>query len=152
MSNGLDQILRYFLLALLWLFFLYAARVVIVDVKRSRSDRADGRDTAQRGTSAPDGRHFRVRVTAPSDRAGQTFEIDDEVTVGRSPACAITLAGDTFASSVHARLFGHDGSLWIEDLGSTNGTYLNEARIDEPARVRRSDKIRVGSTTFELAR
>ena len=64
------------------------------------------------------------RVIDPPQRRGRVFELGDEVTVGRSPGCAVPLDDDTFASSIHARVFRRSGELWIEDLGSTNGTFL----------------------------
>ena len=84
--------------------------------------------------------------------AGRVFELGDEVTVGRSPGCAVPLDDDTFASSIHARVFRRSGELWIEDLGSTNGTFLNDERLDVPARLRRGDRVKVGSTILEVAR
>ena len=147
MSHGLDQILRYFFLALLWLFFLYAARMVISDVVQNRAVRRHGADPR-----APKRQSARLRVTGPPGLAGRSFELEAEATVGRSSGCEVTLDEDTYASSVHARLYEDGGDWWVEDLGSTNGTYLNDDLLDHPARVRRGDEIRIGSTSFELIR
>ena len=95
---------------------------------------------------------LRLRVVDPPQRRGRVFELGDEVTVGRSPGCAVPLDDDTFASSIHARVFRRSGELWIEDLGSTNGTFLNDERLDVPARLRRGDRVKVGSTILEVAR
>lgn len=151
MDNGLLEILKYFLLALLWLFFIYAARMVIVDVRRSRAV------TAAPGRAAPDRRSeadapLHLRVLAPPERRGRTFEVTDELTLGRSAACIIALEGDTFASSVHARIYQRSGDVWIEDLGSTNGTYLNDERLAAPTKLHRGDRVKVGSTVMELRR
>jgi pSer/pThr/pTyr-binding forkhead associated (FHA) protein len=64
----------------------------------------------------------------------------------------VPLDDDTFASSIHARVFRRSGELWIEDLGSTNGTWLNEERLGEPVRLRRGDRVKIGSTILEVAR
>jgi pSer/pThr/pTyr-binding forkhead associated (FHA) protein len=144
------EILRYSLLAAIWLFFVYAARMVWVEVRRSRAEQA------QVPTSAPVAADkalvLRLRVIDPPQRRGRVFELGDEVTVGRSPGCAVPLDDDTFASSIHARVFRRSGELWIEDLGSTNGTWLNDERLDVPARLRRGDRVKVGSTILEVAR
>jgi pSer/pThr/pTyr-binding forkhead associated (FHA) protein len=145
MPQGLLEILRYFLLALLWLFFIYAGRMVLVDVKRG-SIRSSAPEGAQ-GTGV-----LHLRVIEPREQRGRQFEIASDLTVGRSSACTVVLEDDTFASSVHARIFHDDDDLWLEDLGSKNGTYINDERITEPVRVRRGDRLKVGSTIFETRR
>jgi hypothetical protein len=154
MSHGLLDILKYFLLALLWLFFLYAARMVLVDVRRSRGARNRGaapqRSTPDRKSERDQQLH--LRVLEPAERRGRTYEITDELTLGRSEACVISLDNDNFASSVHARIFERSGDVWVEDLGSTNGTYLNSERLSAPARLRRGDRVKVGGTLLEVRR
>jgi len=70
---------------------------------------------------------------------------------GRADACQLRLS-DTYASSFHARIYNSDGAWFIEDLGSTNGTYLNQRRITAPAEVRAGDKVRIGKTTLDFKR
>jgi pSer/pThr/pTyr-binding forkhead associated (FHA) protein len=145
MPHGLLEIFRYFLLALLWLFFIYAGRMVLVDVRRGRI-----RSSAPEGPQGPDVLH--LRVVEPREQRGRQFDIAGDLTLGRSSACTVVLEDDTFASSVHARIFHDVNDLWLEDLGSKNGTYLNEERIGEPVRVRRGDRVKIGSTIFETRR
>jgi pSer/pThr/pTyr-binding forkhead associated (FHA) protein len=71
--------------------------------------------------------------------------------VGRTEACAIRLS-DSYVSQVHARLYGKDGSWFVEDLGSTNGTYLNDRRVVQPVEVHAGDVVKVGKTVLELRR
>ena len=59
---------------------------------------------------------------------------------------------DAFTSNIHARMFRRDGSLWLEDLGSTNGTWVNGDRVVEPTRLSRGDLFQVGATVFEVSR
>ena len=66
-------------------------------------------------------------------------------------ACQIRLS-DTYVSQFHARLFSRDGSWFVEDLGSTNGTYLNQRRVTGTAEIRAGDRLRMGKTTLELRR
>jgi pSer/pThr/pTyr-binding forkhead associated (FHA) protein len=153
-SHGLLEVLKYFFLGLMWLFFLYAARMVYVEVRRGRSERAALASEAPPGTIpaalAADRRvPLQLRILEPPERRGRSFELGAEVTLGRSPRCIVRLE-DRFASGVHARVFERNGELWLEDLGSTNGTYLNDERLVAPTRLQRGDRIRIGSTVFEV--
>lgn len=151
MPHALLHVLRYFLLGLLWLFFLYAIRMVWVELRRSRAERTQAPAVP---TSGSDQRTpLKLRVVDPPQRRGRTFELGEEVTLGRSPGCAVPLEDDTFTSTVHARVFARGGEFWLEDLGSTNGTWLNDERLtDGPMRLQRGDRLKVGSTTLEVTR
>jgi pSer/pThr/pTyr-binding forkhead associated (FHA) protein len=150
MPHALLHLLRYFLLGLLWLFFLYAARMVFVEMRRSRGDKAAAPAPAPVGSDRSVS--LRLKVIDPPHRRGRVFELGEEVTVGRSPGCAVSLEDDTFASSIHARVFRRNGELWLEDLGSTNGTWLNNDRVAGLERLQRGDRVKVGSTILEVAR
>ncbi len=159
MPDSLLSILKFFLLALIWLFFLRVLRAVWVETRRTaavgaaeapaepevKPERPQERRAARRS-------QLRLRVLAPPQLQGQVFDLGDELTVGRAPGCGVPLEGDTFASKVHARVFRRDGSLWIEDLGSTNGTFVNSERILAPAQLHRGDRLQVGQTVLEVAR
>lgn len=148
--HSLLEILKYFLLALLWLFFIYALRIVWVEIRRSRATSYVAPDAPPVATdkAVP----LRLRVVDPPHRRGRTFEVGEEVTLGRSPGCAVYLEDDTFTSSVHARVYRRYGELWLEDLHSTNGTFLNDEKLGEPTRIQRGDRIKVGSTILEVAK
>jgi len=151
MSHALLQLLRYFLLAAIWLFFVYAARMVYVEIRRSRAEQ-DAPDGVLQRIGVDRATPLRLRVLEPPQRRGRVYELGEEVTVGRSLGCAVPLDDDTFASSIHARVFQRDSELWLEDLGSTNGTFLNDERVNGPARLQRGDRVKVGSTILEVAR
>jgi hypothetical protein len=148
MSHGLLEILKYFFLALLWLFFLYAARMVLIDVQRGRrtgaSPEADG--------SSPHRGSLRLRVVEGVNQTDRSYDLDQEVTLGRSPSCDISFVDDTYASSIHARVYPRNGEVFVEDLGSRNGTYVNEEPLDGPTPLERGDRLRVGSTVLEVRR
>ena len=103
MPHSLLEILRYSLLAAIWLFFIYAARMVWVEVRRSCAEQPQAPASAP--VAADKALVLRLRVIDPPQRRGRVFELGDEVTVGRSPGCAVPLDDDTFASSIHARVF-----------------------------------------------
>jgi pSer/pThr/pTyr-binding forkhead associated (FHA) protein len=91
-----------------------------------------------------------LTVVEPADQRGRVFPVADELTVGRAAGCGITLE-DTYASQLHARVFRRDGQLFVEDLGSTNGTFLNQAKVNGPAVMSRGDRLQVGNTVMELS-
>jgi pSer/pThr/pTyr-binding forkhead associated (FHA) protein len=99
------------------------------------------------GNSAKGGR---LRVIEPAETKGQTYDLADELTVGRAGGCQITL-DDTYVSQLHARVFRRDGQLYVEDLGSTNGTYLNRKKVTAPIAIRKGDRLQIGKTVMELS-
>ena len=80
------------------------------------------------------------------------IDLDDELTIGRSLGCGVATPDDIYASTLHARLFRKKDQLWVEDLGSTNGTYVNSERISQAQRLGRGDMLQAGSTVFEVTR
>ena len=152
MPEPLLNVLKICLLVLLYLFFFRVLRAVWAEVNLARSTVAP--PTAPRGTA----RRTRTRerkppkltVVEPAEIAGQTYALGDELTVGRAAGCQITL-DDTYASQVHARIFTRDHQLYVEDLGSTNGTYLNRRKVSAPMVVSRGDQIQIGSTVMEVS-
>ena len=93
-----------------------------------------------------------LKVVEPADRRGTTYQLGDEVTVGRASGCQVALPDDSYASQLHARVFRRDGRYWLEDLGSTNGTYLNAKPVTGPVALRRGDRVQVGRTVLEVTR
>ena len=84
-------------------------------------------------------------ILAPQTR----FELKDgETTVGRSTRSSIVLRSDDYASGQHAQLTRHGGLLYVEDLGSTNGTFVNGRKTVGATPMRDGDTVRIGSTTF----
>jgi len=90
-----------------------------------------------------------LTVTAGS-LAGTTLTLmDTGVLLGRNPECTLVL-DDDFASGRHARIFRRDGGWVVEDLGSTNGTYMGTTRLTQPTPVEVGSALRIGKTIFEL--
>ena len=150
MPEPLLQVLKLCLLALLYLFFLRVLRAVWSEVNgpklvttapkqpRRQSERRRGK-----------GRSTHLAVVEPSDQRGRTFDLGGELTVGRAAGCQITL-DDSYASQLHARIFVKDGILYVEDLGSTNGTYLNTRKVSGPMAMKHGDRLKIGATVMEV--
>ncbi len=152
MPEPLLNVLKICLLVLLYLFFFRVLRAVWAEVNLAKATAGPptaNRRTARR-TRSRERRPPKLTVLEPSSLAGQVFPLGDELTVGRAAGCQITL-DDTYASQVHARIFTRDGQLFVEDLGSTNGTYLNRRKVSAPMVVSRGDQVQIGSTIMEVS-
>jgi len=156
MSEALLTVLKFCFLALLYLFLFRVVRVVVKEMRAPAVAEAAAAAPvapapARREAKAERGaRH--LRVIEPESRKGEVFPLGGEVTVGRAGGCGIILDDDTFVSSTHARLFQRSGENWVEDLGSTNGTFLNGERVTAAVRLRRGDRVQFGSTVTEVVR
>ena len=71
------------------------------------------------------------------------------VLIGRAPTCTLVI-DDDYCSARHCRIFPEHGEWKVEDLGSTNGTYLGNQKVTDPVPLRRGDQVRIGATTLEL--
>ncbi|HAS12087.1 MAG TPA: hypothetical protein DCS55_16455 [Acidimicrobiaceae bacterium] len=170
MPEPLLNVLKICLLILLYLFFFRVLRAVWAEVHLARQTspgtapgrtgrggrggrgggRSGGAGRAPRRTRARERTPPRLKVIEPAELAGTTYPLGDELTVGRAAGCQITL-DDTYASQVHARVFMRDDQLYVEDLGSTNGTYLNRRKVSAPMVVSHGDQIQIGSTIMEVS-
>jgi pSer/pThr/pTyr-binding forkhead associated (FHA) protein len=150
------SVLKYALLVLLYFFIYRAVRSVAVDVSGRR---AGGRTTQMKSPSRPVAAKASkggkapaaVVVHEPEGDKPRTVRLSGQVDIGRADGCAIRLQ-DTYVSQVHARLAGKDGAWYVEDLGSTNGTHLNDRKVVAPVEVHAGDVVRVGKTVLELRR
>lgn len=147
-------ILKYVFLAILWIFVARAVRAVLIELRPAKA--AGGGPRGAPVPSQPPPR--KAKAKAPSKAVvlegtglkGKTFPLSGELTIGRAEQCQVRVEGDTYVSSMHARIFQRDGSYMVEDLGSTNGTYLNRRRITAPAELQRGDRVKVGKTVLEM--
>lgn len=104
----------------------------------------------RRGRRRRHGRLPQAVVVTAGASAGRSVRLGAEpITIGRAPDATLVLS-DEYASAHHARLVERDGQWWVEDLGSTNGTYVDGVRITGPRPVPPGMPIRVGKTTLEL--
>lgn len=162
MSELVITLLRLSYLVLLWALVLACIGVLRRDIfglrvssrgkgRRGRANdqsRLNGNDAAGGpGRSAP------VTLTVlEGPLAGTQLGLHtSSVLIGRAPSCTLVVDDDT-ASGRHARIFPHDGGWYVEDLGSTNGTWLADARVADPVPVPLGAPVRVGQTVLELRR
>lgn len=152
MSDLVITLLRLSYLLGLWLLVLACIAVLRRDLfglavtsrgpgRRRRADDAEARPTR----SAP----VTLEVTAGPLTGTKLGLHTSSVLIGRSPACTLVV-DDDFASGKHARIFPHDGTWYVEDLGSTNGTWLGDRSVTDPVPVPLGVPVRIGGTTLEL--
>ena len=92
-----------------------------------------------------------VVVESPSLDPGAEFElVRADVTIGRGAQNDVPLEGEEFASARHVRVEPRGDGVWVQDLGSTNGTFVNGIRIDQPHRLEPGDVLRVGETDLRF--
>jgi len=154
-SEQLLNVLKLCLLALLYLFFLRVLRAVWAELSPHAAEGVAARPSRRRDAKpAPARRPGKgpgaLKVIEPEGERGRSFPLGEELTVGRAAGCQVTL-DDTYVSQLHARVFSRDGQIFVEDLGSTNGTYLNRQKVAGPMAMQRGDRLQVGNTIMELA-
>jgi pSer/pThr/pTyr-binding forkhead associated (FHA) protein len=92
-----------------------------------------------------------VVLKSPALDEGEEVPIDSlPVAIGRGGQNEVPLDGDEFASAQHARFEAKRDGVWVEDMGSTNGTFVNGARVTTPRRLSKGDVVRVGQTDFRV--
>lgn len=149
--------LKFGFLIVLYLFLLWTARSAMKDLRRMPGGRRAAAEapadatglhaaaTVGRGGGPSDPRLVVERATGHTP--GMEYEIGEGAVMGRGDQAEIRLE-DPFASSQHARLTRQGGIVIIEDLGSTNGTYLNEELLGGPQPLHAGDRVRIGSSEF----
>jgi hypothetical protein len=145
------QVFRFGFLLLLWLFIFAAFRVVRADLFGGRAGRVTSvppraaAPSKKRGQRGP-----RTLVVTAGPLTGTKITLGDQpILIGRADDSTLVLTDD-FASSRHARLTNRGGQWYVEDLGSTNGTYLDQQRVQGPLLINPGQPIRIGQTALEL--
>jgi FHA domain len=155
--------LKFGFLAVLYLFVLWVARSARRDLRRGDvALAADGRSAAPPIPPDATGLYSATAVAggdiahrspqlvverAPGHEPGMIYDVDGDLVLGRGERAEIRLE-DPFASSRHARIFEQGNIVVIEDLGSTNGTYLNEEVLQSPRPLHPGDRVRIGDSEF----
>ena len=163
-SDQLLTVLKLCLLALLYLFFFRVVRAVWAEISTTAPAPGPAPAAAPAAAARPArapapapaapapraATPGRLVIVEPTELRGKAFALSGDTTVGRAASCTLTL-DDTFASQQHARISGPPGQYVVEDLGSTNGTYLNRQRVSGPTALNPGDRIQIGNTVLELA-
>lgn len=153
MTDPAAVALKFGFIAVLYLFLLWVARSSLRDLRRREDyedvEGGDRLDERHRGGVAEQPRgHQRLEVVAALGREpGQSLALGHEATIGRAPTSDVRI-DDPFASSAHARLFVRGEYMYIEDMGSTNGTYLNRRPLRRAERLGDGDTIRIGDSEY----
>jgi hypothetical protein len=147
MSELLVLALKLAFLALLWLFVLFAVNVIRTDLfgRRVPVEAAEATPKKPREKKRKTkGQPKSLRITQ-GRQAGLTMPLGEMLKIGRSDDCQLIL-DDDYVSTRHARIYAVDSGFLVEDLGSTNGTFLNDVRITAPTPFTLSDTLRIGRT------
>jgi len=151
--ESLLTILKFCFLALLYLFFIRVVRAVWAEVSSpppaTVATPVAARTRGDRGSSKRAAAH--LRIVEPAAQRGRTYDVADELTIGRAAGCQVPLE-DSYASQLHARVFRRKGDFLVEDLGSTNGTFLNRKKVSSAVPIRKGDRLQVGKTVLELTK
>lgn len=156
MEDPVVVALKFGFLAILFLFLLWIARSSLKDLSRTGATAAaepvEPPGPRRRESGLPDlraGVEPRIEVVAAmGHQPGTSFDVGSGATLGRSDGADINV-DDPFASSAHARIFQRGDYMYLEDMGSTNGTYLNGRQVRTAERLKVADKIRIGDTEYQ---
>jgi hypothetical protein len=156
MDEPLVVALKFGFLAVLYLFLLWVARSALKDLSRggdgtAAAEPVEPPSPRRRQSTMPDLRAGvaprLVVVAAMGHEPGTTFDVAHGATLGRSDGAEVRV-DDPFASSAHARIFQRSDFMYVEDMGSTNGTYLNGRQIRTAERLKVADVIRIGDSEY----
>ena len=145
------DLLKYVFLAVLYIFVARAVKAVYLELKPARGRAAAPERRAPPSTAPPSKRSTkapRKLAVIEGHLKGRAVDLQDELMVGRADKCHLIL-DDNYVSQVHARIFAKGDGFMVEDLGSTNGTYLNRRRVTSPAELHRGDRVKIGKTVLE---
>ena len=156
MSEIALTIIKVLFLALLWLFILSAVSVIRTDLFGRAVPSSDPLAKELESPPPPPKRSKRPRgqprvlVVTQGSKTGQSAALADGVIlIGRGADCQIIL-DDDYVSTRHARVVSGENGIYLEDLGSTNGSYVNGQRITAPTTITMSDTVRIGKTILKL--
>ena len=150
------MLLRFAYLAILWIFVLGAVSVIRSDMFGARvpetaraAGGGKGRQPKQKPPAKRRGSPSQVVVTSGTN-SGATAALDEApILIGRGSDAAIRLEDD-YVSTRHARIAASGDQWFVEDLGSTNGTYIGTVRITQPTTITLGTQVRIGKTILEL--
>jgi len=143
--------LKFGFLAVLYLFLLWVARSAFRELRRTTAPAPEATGFHPIG---PGGRAAATDASLVATRgggleSGERFDLFGGLSIGRSPDADIRIE-DRFASGVHARIYSRGANYYVEDMNSTNGTFLNGKQLNGEARLNDLDEVRIGGTEFSF--
>jgi FHA domain len=143
--------LKFGFLAVLYLFLLWVSRSALRELRRTGqpAPESTGYHPVGPGGRAAATDAWLVAVRGGGIDAGARFDLFGGLSIGRSPQADVRIE-DRYASAVHARLYSRGASYYVEDMNSTNGTYLNGAVLEGEAELSDLDEVRIGDTEFRF--
>ena len=145
--------LKFGFLAVLYLFLFWVSRSALKELRRTGAPapEATGFHPIGPGGRAAATDAWLVAVRGGGLPSGERYDLFGGLTIGRSGEADVRIE-DRFASSVHARVYSRGGAYYVEDLNSTNGTFLNGSRLNGEAELSDLDEVKIGDTElrFEL--
>ena len=145
--------LQFGFLAVLYLFLFLVARSALKDLRKGAvvgvgpSDGTGMHDAAPGRVAATDA--WLVALSGAGLEVGERYDLFGGISIGRGSDADLRIE-DRFASGIHCRVFSRGNSYFVEDMNSTNGTYLNGATLTGEAELRDLDEVSIGDTTFRF--
>ena len=137
----ISLIMKYAIIAIIYLIIIFALRIMYKDIKgggkkKTVIKKTMGLEVIERGEN------FNLRV-------GAVIPLNDELTIGRK-ADNLLILGDKYVSSQHARIYMKNTDYILQDLGSTNGTLMNNKRVKDKVVIKKGDEIKIGTSIFKV--
>src|SRR5215216_3883540 len=148
-SDPVAVALKFGFLAVLYLFLFWVARSALRELRGTATPAPEATGfypVDDRGRGASSDAWLVVQKGGGLD-AGERFDLFGGASVGRSTEADVRIE-DRYASQIHARIYSRGGSYYVEDMNSTNGTFLNGAQLDAAAELQHLDLIQIGDTEF----
>lgn len=137
----ISSIMKYAIIAIIYLIIIFALRIMYKDIKgggkkKTVIKKTMGLEVIERGEN------FNLRM-------GAVIPLNDELSVGRK-ADNLLILGDKYVSSQHVRIFRKNTDYILQDLGSTNGTLMNNKRVKDKVIIKKGDEIKIGTSIFKV--
>ena len=150
-SDPVAVALKFGFLAVLYLFLFWVARSALKEIRSTTSPapEATGFYAVDDGPAKSTSDAWLVVQTGGGLDAGRRFDLFGGISVGRSTDADVRIE-DRYASQIHLRVYARGGSYYVEDMNSTNGTFLNGSQLDGSAELQHLDRIQIGDTEFRF--
>ena len=143
MSEQFLELLKFLFLALLYAFFVWVVIMSLIQLRKPKKSIRSSKKDKDHKTAIT-----HLLTIEPQDIQGTEYPLEEEIFVGRDEECDVII-NDSFTSHRHARIYLEDNTLFLEDLASTNGTFVNGEKIEKIHLLEKRDRIQIGNTVLE---